>query len=218
MAGKPGSIAVLRSAILGPLLLAFAMTVQAQDSRETWLMQTLRDDNPVREQLAMLSQPGHPLTLRVYRGKQLPCGRRARIQDGELALSEGLLDELHTLDAQPGNPIDSGRWSLLYVLAYLGAQSTQTSVLPEPQRRAQAMLTAANQVMASAWEEAGRPHRQGQRARLLGSVLNQIPYAQLLRTAPSRLRTDADGFVVDAHNVQALAALLARPGTPSVLE
>ena len=194
--------------------------VQADDSRESWLMQTLQNDNPVREQLAMLSQPDHPLAIRVYRGTRLPCGRRAHMLDGELALSEGLLDELHALENAPtAHNAMSGRWSLLYVLAYLGAGSHSPTGSPmDRQRQARAMLTAANQVMASAWEQAGRPHRNGQRARLLDEVLLQVPYAAALAATAQRLSSDADGFVLDNRNIQTLAGQLRQTGAVTGLE
>lgn len=203
------------------LVLPVAPAVASSATQEAWLLATLRQNNPVREQLAVLGRPGQPVAIRIYRGAGLANAHgqpvAARIDGNVLALSEALVERLRTLERDsPG----AGRWTLLYVLAYLaarqlGAQSTPP--LSGLQLQAQAMLQALNQVLASAWEEAGRPAAPGQRRQLLQQVLAEVPYAHDLLPAlhgarGAQLQMDADGFVVDAVNVQRLTVALARNG------
>jgi len=199
------------------LALSSSLAAQASDPRQDWLQATVQASNPVREQLAMLSQPGQPLAIRVYHGPDLRAltGQPllAYIDDRQLALSEGLLEQLRLLEHSP-QPA-AARWTLLYVLAYLGARhpDLQSGNGPQPQQKALAMLSALNQVLATAWEEAGRPQQPQQRQQLLGQVMAQVPYARLLQPALSAngqpgLRMDADGFVLDQANARLLASSL----------
>ena len=199
------------------LLLGSGPLLAAGDPRQDWLQATVQGSAPVREQLAMLSQPGQPLAIRVYRGDDLRAltGQPllARLQGQELALSEGLLEQLHQLQQEDG--ATSARWTLLYVLAYLGARHPQLqpdNAAPS-QLRALAMLSAFNQVLATAWEEAGRPMQPVARERLLRQVLQQVSYARQLQPAlalpaAQGLRRDADGFVLDLPNARLLASTL----------
>lgn len=205
---------LLLTALLG---LAGNAAAQASDPRQQWLQATVQASAPVREQLAMLSQPGQPLAIRVYRGADLRAltGQPllARLQGQELALSEGLLEQLRQLEQD--DQATSARWTLLYVLAYLGARhpDLQPVAAPPAQQQALAMLSAFNQVLATAWEEAGRPVQPAKRERLLRQVLQQVSYARQLQPAlalpeAQGLRRDADGFVLDQPNARLLASTL----------
>lgn len=194
----------------------------SSDGREAWLMNTLRQSNPVREQLAMLGRPGQPVSIRVYRGNTLTRSNGqpvvARMSGNELALSEGLVDRLLALEN--GNAPQSARWTLLYVLAYLAARQLGDEHSRAPaglQAEAQAMLQAFNQVLATAWEDVGRPQHARQRHQLLQQVLAAVPYAHDLLPAMHDgrippLRVDQDGFVIDPGNVRSLAWALASNG------
>lgn len=217
---------VLASALA--LCHAGSLQVQPGDTRQAWLQATVQASNPVREQLAMLSQPGQPLSIRVYRGADLRAvtgqPQLAHVHGQELTLSEGLLDQLGQL--ADNNQPTAARWTLLYVLAYLGArhpelQAGQTG--PPQQQQALAMLSAVNQVLATAWEEAGRPQQPARREQLLLQVLDEVAYARQLQAAldlPGRpgLRRDADGFVLDQANARLLAERLGRRSTHAGLE
>ena len=203
--------------LIASLALLASAHAWANDPRQDWLQDTLQSNGPVREQLAMLSQPGQPLAIRVYGGSDLRAlaGQPllARLQGNELALSEGLLQQLHQLQQDDG--ATSARWTLLYVLAYLGARHPQLQPdhAAPSQLQALAMLSAFNQVLATAWEEAGRPQQPDQRERLLRQVLHQVSYARQLQPAlalpaAQGLRRDADGFVLDLSNARLLASTL----------
>lgn len=209
------------------LLLLAAASARADDPRQAWLQATVADSAPLREQLAMLSQPGQPLRIRVYHGHSLRAAGQpplvARLQGQELALSEGLLDHLLQLQQQHGG--DAGRWTLLYVLGYLAARHPQLQSVDStaPQQQALAMLTAVNLVLASAWHDAGRPSQAAQRERLLRQVIAAVSYAQPLQPAldgvySQTLRRDAEGFVLDRSNAYLLASALRGRGSPGGLD
>ena len=99
--------------------------------------------------------------------------------------------------------------------AYLGARhpELQPDNAAPNQLRALAMLSAFNQVLATAWEEAGQPMQPATRERLLRQVLQQVSYARQLQPAlalpaAQGLRRDADGFVLDLPNARLLASTL----------
>lgn len=204
----------MRLALIATLTLLPLRLPAAEGSHESWLLDTLRHSNPVREQLAMLGGPGQPASIQIHRGSTVAGADgqpvAARIDGNVLVLSQALVERLQAMehDATP----KAGRWTLLYILAYLA--SHQLAAGPGPQREAEAMLQATNLVLATAWEEAGRPEAGDARLQLRQQVLDAVPYARLLQPGDtgSALRLDADGFVVDRSSVRQLAWTLARHG------
>lgn len=195
-----------------PLTVHAHATSDGIDPRTAWFQQTVQQSRPVREQLAMLSRTDSPLTIRIYRGSTLAGNSRtpllARLDDQELSLSEGLLDALSQLE-QSRDP-RAARWTLLYVLGYLGARhpDLQQRDASTTQQTAMAMLSAINLVLASAWNDDGRPSSGALQPERLQQVLRQIAYTRDIPWTGLALRTDADGFIADMRNARLLAVAL----------